>query len=68
MFHRSTPIKDQIPNYKSLSKYSDEELYQFLEKNESTTPDVLACVCSEFLRRFVLEMRTHKEKMEKADD
>ena len=44
-------IKDRISNYKPLKEYTLEELYGFLKNNENITTDILACICSEILRR-----------------
>lgn len=44
-------IKDRVNNPKNLRDYTDEELYRFLEKNEDVDTGVLACICSEILRR-----------------
>lgn len=44
-------IKDLVPNHKPLKKYSDKQLLEFLETNEEQPPNVLACICSEILRR-----------------
>jgi hypothetical protein len=43
-----------VTNYKSLKEYSIEELKEFLKNNERETPEVLACICSEILRRQLL--------------
>lgn len=47
--------KDLVENYKPLNEYTHEELYRFLEKNSSTDHVVLACICSEILRRQLKE-------------
>lgn len=39
--------------YKSLRDYTDEELYQFLDKNEITELTKFAGICSEILRRQI---------------
>ena len=49
-----------IPD-KSLRDYTDEELADFLDKNQSTDLKVLAGICSEILRRQHL----NREKCEK---
>lgn len=53
-----TKIKDDIKNYKTLhkymSKYTAQELKEFLDKNSQTPTEVLACICSEVLRRMLL--------------
>jgi hypothetical protein len=43
--------RQSIQNYKPLKGFTDEELEQFLDKNEYLSADTLACVCSEILRR-----------------
>lgn len=47
-------LSDKLPNYKPLADYSNEELMEFLKQNESTDSSVLACICSEILRRAIL--------------
>lgn len=42
---------DLVGNYMPLKDYTDTELYKFLDENESTEPRILACICSEILRR-----------------
>jgi len=44
-------IKDNVSNHKKLSKYSNDELMEFIKNNETTDSNVLACICSEILRR-----------------
>lgn len=38
---------------KQLKKYTNEELYEILQKNENYEPDALALICSEVLRRYM---------------
>lgn len=38
---------------KSLREYTDEELYEFMEKNMITDTSELSCYCSEILRRLL---------------
>lgn len=54
MFRKFTDywtIKDKVRNYKALKDYTDDELYEFIDKNENTDTGVLAGICSEILRR-----------------
>lgn len=44
-------IKDKTDNWKPLREYTDQELYEFLELNQVKDAAVLACICSEILRR-----------------
>jgi hypothetical protein len=44
-------IASLVTNYKPLKEYSHAELIQFLNKNETQDANVLACICSEILRR-----------------
>lgn len=55
-------ISDKLPNYKPLAEYSNEELCEFLDNNESTDATVLACICSEILRR----QAEHFKKVQEA--
>lgn len=50
-------IKDLINNYKPLKDYTDDELYGFLQRNESTDTAVLGGICSEILRRMIHKNR-----------
>lgn len=52
---KKNEIKYLISNYKKLNEYSDEELYEFLKNNNSTETCVLACICSEILRRQIFK-------------
>lgn len=52
-------VKELVNNKKNLRDYSDEELFKFLDENETTPANVLSCICSEILRR-------QKEWMKKA--
>ncbi len=36
---------------KKLADLTDQDLKDILDMNETTTCDILACICSEFLRR-----------------
>jgi hypothetical protein len=47
-------LSDKAINYKPLHKYSNEELAEFLKNNETTDASVLACICSEILKRLIL--------------
>ena len=40
-------------NYKSLKEYTDQELKEFLDKNEQIDLTDLAGICSEILRRML---------------
>lgn len=42
---------------KCLNQFTDEELYEILQKNEITSLDVLAAVSSEVLRRMIQRQR-----------
>lgn len=44
-------IKELAQTKKKLCELTDEELNQFLDTNEDQPSYVLACVCSEILRR-----------------
>lgn len=61
-------IKDNVVNYKKLSQYSNDELMEFLKNNETTDSKVLACICSEILRRQHMPYYINKlmEKTEKS--
>lgn len=54
-------ISDKIPNYKSLRDYTDDELLHYLENNMTTDVQVLAGICSEILRRMLIDRITNKE-------
>lgn len=45
------------PMKKSLKEYSNEELYEILNNNESIAVGDLACFCSEVLRRQIQDKR-----------
>lgn len=50
-------LKDMMPltnQYKSLKNYTHDELMEFLKNNENEDTRVLACICSEILRRELL--------------
>lgn len=38
---------------KPLKDHTDEELYEFLDNNQSTTLQILSGICSEILRRMI---------------
>lgn len=46
-------IKQLARTNKDLRELTDAELEEFLNKNEQTNPEVLACICSEILRRRI---------------
>ncbi len=58
-------IKDRINNKKEhLKDYSDQELYSFLQQNETIDSGVLACVCAEVLRRRI-EFELEQERLKR---
>ena len=52
MFRNEFSLKKQ---YKALKDIPDEVLYDFLQNNENVPVNLLACVCSEVLRRMFKE-------------
>lgn len=56
-------VKDKIFNFKRynhLSEYTDDELHEIIMNNENIPTDVLACICSETIKRdweFIQKMK-----------
>lgn len=46
--------KTTLPSIKDLKDYTDLELRWFLDNNQSVDTRVLACICSEILRRTII--------------
>lgn len=51
-------VSGKADNPKRLCEYTDDELFLYLENNETADVGVLACICSEVLRR-----KLEKEKI-----
>lgn len=47
------PPRQRAGTEKLLKELTDEELKLFLDNNEQWCADVLACICSEVLRRML---------------
>jgi hypothetical protein len=45
---------------KSLRDYTDDELYEILQKNETCDLSILSGICSEVLRRMITEEKKGK--------
>jgi hypothetical protein len=53
-----TEIKEanpSIPNWKHLKEYTDKELFSYLENNEMQDVRTLVYMCSEVLRRQLMQ-------------
>jgi len=46
---------------KSLRDYTDDELYEILQKNETCDLSMLSGICSEVLRRMITKEKNDKE-------
>lgn len=61
-------ISDKISDYKSLRDYTDDELMYYLDNNMTIDVQVLAGICSEVLRRKLIDRITNKDNPKSYDD